>query len=201
MVQHFKEYSSSQCPKCGSEKIFKGKNHYRTSKEAERKKRPCRSCSNSGENNPMFGRKGEAHPFFGKSRPEHSKWLKENNVMHNPEYRSRYFLAQFGTTAEEWANTKDERHLYYLEVIRETKKQDLENLQDIEKIGVISQGGYHLDHIYPKAKGYENGIPPQLIGGIENLRVIPGLENVKKRHTITDIPESIRRFLEESSIL
>jgi hypothetical protein len=196
MVQHFKDYSVNKCFKCGCEKVYKGKNHYRTSKEAERKKRLCGSCANAGENNPMYGRVGEKHPLHGTNRLDHSEWMKANNVMYQPEYKDRYFLAQYGLTAEEWANTKDDRQLYYLEVIRETKKQDLVSLDNYKKIGPTNSGGYHVDHIYPKSKGYDNKIPPQLIGDIKNLRIIPGYDNVKKRDTITIIPEHIQKYLE-----
>lgn len=198
MVQHFQDYSIHKCPKCGIDKFYKSKNHYRTSKEAERKKRLCKSCSNSGENNPCYGRTGSKHPFYGKVRPSHSKQMKENNPMFDSNTRDLYFLAQFGLTAEEWANTKDQRYLYILEVIRETKKQDLTKLIDYDKLGHIRENGYHLDHIYPKSKGFDNNIPPELIGDIRNLRIIPGIDNVKKGATIIEIPEHIKQFLKEN---
>ena len=40
--------------------------------------------------------------------------------------------------------------------------------------------GHQLDHIYPVYEGYINNIPPEFIGRVENLRVIPWEENQAK---------------------
>lgn len=42
------------------------------------------------------------------------------------------------------------------------------------------EGGYQLDHIYPVYEGFINNIDPEEIAKVENLRVIPWEENLKK---------------------
>ena len=192
-MKHLDTYSIRLCPRCNTELKYNGKNHIKTSREAEKKSRTCKSCSTTGQNNPMYGKPAWSK---GKKRPEHSKWLKENNPMFELQYRDKYFLAQFGMTAEKWAETKDERYLYILEVLRITKKQSLHTLENFDKIGHISNGGYAIDHIYPKSKGFDNKIPAELIGDIKNLQIIPGIENSKKREKIIYIPEHIQHYLD-----
>lgn len=192
-MKHLDTYSIRSCPLCDTELKYDGKNHKKTSREAEKKRRSCKSCSTSGQNNPMYGKPAWSK---GKKRPGHSKWLKEHNPMFDQQYRDKYFLTQFGMTAEKWAETKDDRYLYKLEVLRVTKKQPLHILENFDKIDRIENNGYAVDHIYPKSKGYDNKIPAELIGDIKNLQIIPGIENSKKREKIIYIPEHILTFLE-----
>ena len=192
-MKHLDTYSIRNCPLCDTELIYNGKNHKKTSREAERKQRICKSCSSSGQNNPMYGKPAWSK---GKKRPGHSKWLKENNPMFDQHYRDKYFLTQFGMTAEKWAETKDDRYLYILEVLRVTKKQPLHTLENFDKIGRLENNGYAVDHIYPKSKGFDNKIPAELIGDIKNLQIIPGIENSKKREKIIYIPTHIQHYLD-----
>jgi len=192
---HLNTYSTRKCPTCFSEINYTGKNHIKTSREANKKSRICKSCASSGQNNPMYGKPAWSS---GKKRPDHSKFLKTNNVMFEQEYRDNYFLAQFGITAEQWAETKNDKYLYVLDVLRITKKQPLHLLENFNKIGHIKEGGYAVDHIYPKSKGFINNIPAELIGDIKNLQIIPGLENCKKREKISIIPEHIQYYLDNS---
>jgi hypothetical protein len=194
MLEHFDIYSIRNCPECNSERVYKGAHHKKISREAERKNRLCNSCSSTGSRNGCFGRTKEKHPFYGKSRPVHSQFLKENNVMFKKEYLDRYFLTLYGVDAEAWAESKQERYLYFLEVIRETKKQDISKLENFEKLGLKNEG-YQLDHIYPKSQGYHNNIPANLIGDIRNLQIIPGLENNKKNARIIYVPAHIEEYL------
>lgn len=193
MISHFNTYSIRLCPECKTQQSYIGQHHIKTSREAERKRRICKSCASSGSNNPMYNKPAWSR---GKKRPDHSRWLKENNVMLDPVFRNRYFLAQFGITEEEWRFEQDDRKLYVLEVLRITKKQPLHTLENFDKIGHMSIGGYAVDHIYPKSKGFDNKIPAELIADIKNLQIIPGIENSKKREKITIIPKHIQQYLE-----
>lgn len=72
---------------------------------------------------------------------------------------------------------------YYYEVKRITNRQDLESLENYEKRGKarLSQDNsdvYHLDHIIPISEGYKNGISPEVIGDISNLRMLKWKENI-----------------------
>lgn len=45
---------------------------------------------------------------------------------------------------------------------------------------------YDIDHIVPISYGYKNNIPAELIGSIENLRIISNKENLIKNNKITE---------------
>lgn len=42
----------------------------------------------------------------------------------------------------------------------------------------------HLDHIFPIQKGYIYNVPPEEIGNIKNLRLIPYNKNISKGNKI-----------------
>ncbi len=79
--------------------------------------------------------------------------LKEKNINYE-EYKKKY---------------SSDKNDYYRKVKRITNMQPLHILENYEKRGVRK---YHLDHIYPISKGFENKIPPELIGNINNLQFI-----------------------------
>jgi len=81
-------------------------------------------------------------------------------------------------------NIKDiYKKLYYAMVWEVTENQPLHLLENHKKRGWKK---YHLDHIYPISKGYENEIPPHKIGNIKNLRFIYYKQNMKKGSNITN---------------
>lgn len=77
---------------------------------------------------------------------------------------------------------------YYLKVRSISESQKLETLENHEKRGKYN---YHLDHIIPIIYGFENGIPPEVIGGISNLRFIPAKENLSKNRKLVSTPQSL----------
>lgn len=78
-----------------------------------------------------------------------------------------------------------------------TKANDLTILENFENRGKHT---FHLDHIYPIAKGFMNNIPPQLIGTILNLRMLEAQTNRIKSDKIEEIPQHIMEYLNENKI-
>jgi len=74
------------------------------------------------------------------------------------------------------------KHAYRIDVNRETKKS-LRN-QEIPNLHLRDKYNYNLDHIVPVMCGFRHKIPPAIIGNIKNLRVIPKIQNIKKRMNI-----------------
>lgn len=57
---------------------------------------------------------------------------------------------------------------------------------------------YNVDHIYPIAAGYKNGIPAELIADIKNLRMLHQSLNEQKNRKVRRIPKHIAVFLRNS---
>jgi len=86
-----------------------------------------------------------------------------------------------GVSYDEWESTKTEKELYYKEVWRYTRKQNIELLENYEKRARAGEpDAYHLDHIIPIIYGFYNNIPADVIGDIANLQFIPASDNCSK---------------------
>jgi hypothetical protein len=69
---------------------------------------------------------------------------------------------------------------YRRNVMKVTRQQPLHLLPNIEKRGHVSKNGWHLDHKISIFEGYNAGIDFRVIGHIDNLQMIPALDNIKK---------------------
>jgi hypothetical protein len=110
---------------------------------------------------------------------------------------SKSWYDEYKSTDEykEWISKKDEYELYRLEVDRFTKMNDITVLENYKFKNKYHR--YELDHIYPIVMGFKNGVPAELIGHIDNLRIISLKENREKSSKIVDsiIPNIIKDFL------
>ena len=104
-------------------------------------------------------------------------------------YNSEYYLSselrkQREIESGHWISDEDrtEYELYRLNVWRITNKQDLESLEDFDKRGRIDldSDAYHIDHKFSIREGFEENIPPEIIGSLKNLEMIPGRKNCSK---------------------
>jgi hypothetical protein len=136
----------------------------------------------------------------GKKRPEFSIEWKENmsksrkgseiykTWMNSNEYKEKRreinALRFYGISLEDWYAMTNDKRLYYLKVRSITKSQNLKSLKNYDKRGNSKNNGYHLDHIYPISLGYINGLKPEQIGDINNLRYIPWKENILKSNKL-----------------
>ena len=75
---------------------------------------------------------------------------------------------------------KTDFEIYYAEVWKYTRRNDLSNLEHIEKRGHANQGKFHLDHKYSIFQGFKDRVSPAIIGSIYNLEMITGRNNLSK---------------------
>lgn len=68
----------------------------------------------------------------------------------------------------------------------------------LEQIELRGKHTYHVDHIFPIQQGFRYKVPPEIIGSLENLRMIPAKENISKSNKIVIIPEIVKPYLPES---
>ncbi len=89
-------------------------------------------------------------------------------------------------TFEEYILDLPNKKDYYRQVRKITRKQDLSLLENHDKLiglcGVIN--AYQVDHIIPVSIGYNEGIDPNIMGDISNLRIIPWQDNLFKGNRI-----------------
>lgn len=77
---------------------------------------------------------------------------------------------------------KSDYERYSESVWRFTNRQDLETLENYDKRGRLDEdeNAFHLDHKFSIKKGFEENIPPEIIGSLKNLEMIPGRKNCAK---------------------
>ena len=171
----------------------KGK-HYNElySEERAAQIRLLQSERSNGNHNPMFGKshstrskqkmseaKNGIIPWnTGKKYPgifSHINRLGENNAY------IKHILETENISYDQYKARLSDKERYYRAVMSITKMQAISILEHYDKRARgPDEHAYHLDHIYPVIRGFENGIPPELIGDISNLRFIPWKENVTK---------------------
>jgi hypothetical protein len=126
--------------------------------------------------------KGSNNPWFGKDRS------KEKSPRYNGEEYNRKLLDYRNKVS--WLT--EQTYNRYKDIINPNNKP--RTLAGVNN-------GYHLDHIYPVSKGFENSIPPEILAGVENLRLIDWRENVVKSNEITEdlIPLSVKKYLQKNN--
>ena len=93
---------------------------------------------------------------------------------------------------------KTDFEIYYAEVWKYTRRNDLSNLEHIEKRGHANQGKFHLDHKYSIFQGFKEGVSPAIIGSIYNLEMITGRNNLSKgRKCSIDINTLLEKYYGE----
>lgn len=87
--------------------------------------------------------------------------------------------------------------LYKARVRKVTSRQPLHLLPNFEKRGMIGRGGWHVDHMYSVAEGFKNCVPPEVVGHITNLVMMPGALNVKKQAVCTITLEQLEQRIRD----
>lgn len=146
------------------------------------------SQNSKGMNNPMFGKRHskKSKKLMSLKKENYVPWIKGKklpglfkNIDRTGKNNAyvKYLLKTENITYDEYLNQLENKEGYYKMVRNITNLQPVHLLENYDQRGVLK---YHLDHIYPIAKGFENKIPPSVIGDISNLRFIPWEENIEK---------------------
>ena len=189
-----------KCPNCGVEfEDYKSNNRICCSKScASTNRKPVLSGEKwhkamshvdmakwKGKKNPKQSATKKKLYSEGKLKP----WNKgKKNVQpklygkDNPGVKSR--LKKLGISYSEYMNTwKEDKKRYYIMVRQITENQPIHTLENYDKGRSLAgtPNGYQLDHIISIGHGFENKIPPNVIGNIENLQFIKWEDNLRKQ--------------------
>lgn len=169
------------CPK--HEEFWQNPTDHKNSKHG------CPKCGQ--ESNVSILRKNGVHKANGKRISVHNKSIstdkqeKINAKVKQTKIKNGTWIAD--EDLSKWV-------LYKRKVTMMTRNQELHLLSNIEK-RAFGPGEYNLDHMYSQYEGFQNNIPPEIIGHISNLKMILFEENRKKyiRSNIT-LEELYRRI-------
>jgi hypothetical protein len=153
--------------------------------------------ANLGSNNPMYNKKhkDESKKLMAKAKENFTpanKGKKFPGIFSDIDRTGqnnayvKHIMKTEGISYNEYLKSYDEYELYKTQVRNITNLQPVHLLENYEKRGngYTNEEAYHLDHIYPISKGFKNGIPPEVIGDISNLKFIHWLENLKKSNKL-----------------
>jgi predicted transcriptional regulator with HTH domain len=97
--------------------------------------------------------------------------------------------------------TDNDKRIFYLRCWLITEMQPLHKLPNYHKRCWDKASCYELDHILSISYCYLEGIPPHLVGSLENLRFIPKKENRSKSYKLTEESHKIlRKFKQKGDI-
>ena len=110
------------------------------------------------------------------------------NPMQNKEIVDKLFEIRFGITHDEYLEQLPDFKRYRNEVLKITRKQPLNILNNYNKRGLRD---YHLDHKFSISEGFKQNIPPYIIGNINNLIMLPWKDNLSKNYTCSLTKEEL----------
>ena len=71
------------------------------------------------------------------------------------------------------------------------------NFEKRGKMGVDS--AYNLDHKYSIIEGFKNNVPPQTIGHIANLEMLPWKDNLSKQGNCSITLQELKKLIKNAS--
>jgi hypothetical protein len=137
---------------------------------------------------------------YVKATIENPVWrekLRSTKKYADPDARIRKIVeTKTGVPYDQWLIIQSKCKLYSMQVRHHTSQQPLEMLPNYEARGFWT---YHLDHMYSIAQGFRDGVAPEVIGHIVNLRYITMKENLAKNDdcslTLIELLDAYANFL------
>lgn len=86
----------------------------------------------------------------------------------------------------------------YKQYVNQVEKYTKRNKVMLEGHENTSRDTFHVDHIFPKQKGFIFGIHPSLIGSLGNLRILDAFTNQSKGSKITEVPKFLLPYLPDN---
>lgn len=107
-------------------------------------------------------------------------WWKNASEEEKNLVRDRQTATRMGISEHEYVRpVLDDKELYYRLVNTYTEMTYTQHKELLDPNGRRGQG-FHLDHRFSKAMGFQNNISPEIIGSVVNLELIPEFDNMSK---------------------
>jgi hypothetical protein len=149
------------------------------------------SLAKQGQNNPMFGVSLRHPNSLANLNRQGAKGKIQTVGANQKRSESLKGIKRSQETIDKTKKTKIEKGIWhkpddshYVEfkkyrrkVYYWTSKNDLTTLENYDRRGLLD---FHLDHKYSITEGFKHGVPPKIIGSIQNLHFMPYNENVSK---------------------
>jgi hypothetical protein len=161
---HFKQWNMRpkkqgpfirNCPRCNKPHVYA---RYDGMMRAIRQNTICNSCST------IIYKKSWQYVI----KDEHIKQMAAKQAGYN--------------SFTEYMKDIEAKKLYYREVRKITRKQDISTLNNYDKLRGLNgtTDAYQVDHIISVSEGFRLNLPPSQIGDITNLQIIPWQDNLLK---------------------
>lgn len=120
-----------------------------------------------------------------KTGQKHSEHLKSRTDLHK--IFTSNLPRMYGENHPNFNPNKNEFEIYSREVRVITERTYKENINlinpnELRRTVCGIKDGYQLDHIVSVKFGFDNNISPEIIGGLENIQMLPWKENRNKWH-------------------
>lgn len=115
-----------------------------------------------------------------------NKFILESKISEDAKLKKQFnnLVKNHPTIKQRVKKIKDlNKKIYYAKVWILTEENDLTVLKNYKRRGFKT---YHLDHIFPIHQGYKDGLPPEIIADIDNLRFVTRKTNMKKGGLVTE---------------
>lgn len=175
----------NSCTKCGEKIKYTNKGSWYNAKRKLKNTGTllCQPCAGK-EGRDNSSKKPTGRPKGSKNSYKVNRGIEvwKNLKWDNFETRMLQVARRNGyNTYQDYKDSLPKWKAYKIDVWRITKQQPLHLLENFEKRGINGEeGAYTLDHITSLRKGFNNNIPPEIIGGFNNLQMLPWEENITK---------------------
>lgn len=141
--------------------------------------------------------KGKKHTISTKNKVRETRQRKKELGLYD-----HIYLKKTGLTYDEYQKKLPELEKYLQKVKRITMSQPIESLSNFKKRGKAGEkGAYNIDHKYSISEGFKNKVPPEIIGHIKNLEMIPWKKNVKKQANCSITLKELKKQIKEYNLL
>ena len=187
-IQAFKKFGTNGCPQCCKNRIQQTKDE--TKKTIEQHGFTVLGEYTNSKTKLLVRNNSCGHEW--ETTPEHIIGAKVNCKICNNQTKRERFQSfnqkrseEFFKTASEWV--KYRHRVFHATRITYRDHKEKINPNNLPRGTAGLDGAYHLDHIIPIRYCFENNIPVDVCARVDNLQMLPWLDNVSSRDRLKSL--------------